>query len=107
MLTRRRIFTGLVVLVLLPFVYLGYSVLWLYLSFLIPGVFRPAMLEQAIIFVVGLPLYFLPTIIGRHKRNVKALFVLNLLLGWTFLGWVGALIWALLRDSDSTAPKVS
>jgi len=24
-----------------------------------------------------------------------AILVLNLLLGWTFLGWVGALIWSL------------
>lgn len=53
--------------------------------------------------LVGLPLYWLPTIIGRHKRNVRALIALNLLLGWTFLGWVGALIWALMPEK----PEVS
>ena len=107
MLTRRRIFTGLVIIILLPIVYLGYSVSVLFLSFLIPVGFRPTMPEQVVLFVVSLPLYFLPAIIGRRKRNARALLALNLLLGWTFLGWVGALIWALLRESASTAPKVS
>ena len=41
--------------------------------------------------------YFLPTIIARRRRHrsPEAVFVLNLLLGWTLLGWVGALVWAL------------
>jgi hypothetical protein len=45
-------------------------------------------------------IYFAPTIIAnaRHKRNVGAIFVLNLLLGWTFIGWVVALVWALTHD---------
>ena len=104
MLTHRRIFTGLTIIILLPILYLGYVEIVL---FLIPVGFRPTMPEMIVLFVVSLPLYFLPAILGRRKRNARALFVLNLLLGWTFLGWVGALIWALLRDSDPTAPKVS
>lgn len=47
--------------------------------------------------VIGL-IYFLPAIIGFRKRNGFAIFVLNLFLGWTLLGWVMALIWACLRD---------
>jgi hypothetical protein len=40
--------------------------------------------------------YFFPTIIAgfRKHHNAAAIFVLNLFLGWTFLGWIGALIWA-------------
>jgi hypothetical protein len=38
--------------------------------------------------------YLVPSIVGRRKRNAVAIFVLNLLLGWTFLGWVLALVWA-------------
>lgn len=40
--------------------------------------------------------YFLPTIIAaaRHHHNAGAIFVLNLFLGWTFLGWVLALVWS-------------
>jgi hypothetical protein len=50
--------------------------------------------------VISIPIavYFLPTIVGRHKKNVKAIFVLNLLLGWTLIGWVLALVWAFTSD---------
>ncbi len=39
-------------------------------------------------------LYFLPAIIGRDKADATGIFLLNLFLGWTFLGWVIALFWA-------------
>ncbi len=52
-----------------------------------------------IIVILSLFLYFLPTIIGRHKTNAFAIFVLNLFLGWTFFGWVVALVWACTEDS--------
>ena len=49
--------------------------------------------------VVVAVLYFAPTLVAhrRRHRNLVAVFALNLLLGWTFLGWVAALIWALVR----------
>lgn len=42
-------------------------------------------------------MYFAPTIIaaGRKHHNRMAIFALNLLLGWTLIGWVGALVWSL------------
>ncbi len=54
--------------------------------------------------VLLLWLYFLPAWLARKRQhnNLTALFVLNLLLGWTLLGWVAALIWALAE-----APKVA
>lgn len=39
-------------------------------------------------------LYFLPTIIGRHKADATGIFLVNLLFGWTVIGWFIALIWA-------------
>jgi hypothetical protein len=48
--------------------------------------------------VFGLFIYFLPTYCGRNKRDVGAIFALNLLLGWTLVGWVVALVWALSHD---------
>ena len=42
--------------------------------------------------------YFLPTIAGSGKKNSGAIFVLNLLLGWTLVGWVIALVWACCKD---------
>lgn len=47
---------------------------------------------------VGLIIYFLPSFIGRKKRNATAITVLNILLGWTFIGWVVALVWACTKD---------
>ena len=49
----------------------------------------------------GFVLYFLPAIIGfaRSKRDAGAILVLNLLLGWTAIGWVIALVWALKQDT--------
>jgi hypothetical protein len=39
--------------------------------------------------------YFLPAIIAHNKRNAGAILILNLLTGWTVVGWVIALVWAL------------
>jgi hypothetical protein len=55
-----------------------------------------------LVFVV---IYFVPVIVAnvRHHRNENAIGMLNLLLGWTGLGWVIALIWA---STDNCEPKV-
>ena len=52
------------------------------------------------ILIVLIAIYFLPTIIAceKQKRNMLAIFALNFLTGWTFLGWIGALVWALTTD---------
>jgi Superinfection immunity protein len=42
--------------------------------------------------------YFIPTYVGRKKRNFAAIFVLNFFLGWTLVGWVVALVWAVTKD---------
>lgn len=49
------------------------------------------------VFVVALIVgYFLPSFIAalRDHHQQWAIFMLNLLLGWSLLGWVAALIWA-------------
>jgi len=45
-------------------------------------------------------IYFLPSINAwrLNKKNTTAIFVLNLFLGWTLLGWVGALIWSVIKE---------
>lgn len=49
----------------------------------------------AVVLVVGL--YFLPTIVGsaRHVVHIGSVFAVNLLLGWTVIGWAVALAMAL------------
>jgi len=45
-------------------------------------------------------MYFLPTILAfaRNKRDTAAILLLNLFLGWTMIGWVVALVWAVKTD---------
>jgi Superinfection immunity protein len=49
-------------------------------------------------FAFCLLLYFLPSIIGHEKRSFTAIFLVNLFLGWTFVGWIVALVWACADD---------
>jgi hypothetical protein len=50
--------------------------------------------------LVAVGLYFIPTIQAHQnkKRQTQAIFCLNLLLGWTVLGWVVAMVWAVTKD---------
>lgn len=45
-------------------------------------------------------IYFLPGIVStlRGHPNTLAIWVLNIFLGWTFVGWVIALVWAVMRE---------
>lgn len=53
-----------------------------------------------LIFVlIGLFIYFLPSSVAKNKKNANAIFWVNLLFGWSAIGWIVALIWA-LKDSD-------
>ncbi len=42
-------------------------------------------------------LYLVPAFVAffRSHRNWPAIAALNLLLGWTVLGWIGAFVWSL------------
>lgn len=53
---------------------------------------------------VLLIIYFLPTIIAasRKHHNAGAIFALNLLLGWSFIGWIVALVWACTNQRPQT-----
>lgn len=58
--------------------------------------------DLAIMIVIygSIAMYFLPSIIAfaSGKRNSLAICALNVLTGWTILGWVISLIWSLIRD---------
>ena len=45
-------------------------------------------------------IHFLPTILAalRNSRSVVGIFLVNLFLGWTIIGWIVALIWALQSE---------
>lgn len=54
---------------------------------------------------VLLGMYLIPAFVasGRKHRQTGAIWVLNLFLGWTLIGWVIALVWAC--TNDRTAPS--
>lgn len=56
-----------------------------------------ALRDSGVVCVSGL-IYLAPAICGKKKKNSTAIFVLNLFLGWTFVGWVVALVWAVTKD---------
>ena len=60
--------------------------------------------EWLLILLFFFPLYFLPAIIAKARKNpsTTGIFILNLFLGWTLIGWIGALAWAF-----SSGPKQS
>lgn len=49
-----------------------------------------------IVFIILCLVYFFPYMWALHQKhkNATGIFVLNFFLGWTFVGWVVALIWA-------------
>jgi hypothetical protein len=49
-------------------------------------------------------MYFAPSIVASNKShpNSLAILALNLLLGWSFFGWAGALVWALMETNTDT-----
>jgi hypothetical protein len=62
-------------------------------------------MQTLTICLVGISVYLLPALVawGNEKRNWPAIAALNLLLGWTVLGWVVALVWGLCKDSKPNA----
>jgi hypothetical protein len=61
---------------------------------------------QAIIIFIILPAWLAPAIVAfaRHHHNRWAILALDFFLGWTMLGWVGALVWALTNPRHAAAP---
>jgi len=56
---------------------------------------------ELLIFIFIVAIYFLPTIICYDKSFGGQVFVLNFFLGWTFVGWVIALVWSLKTESNN------
>lgn len=48
-------------------------------------------------FIFLIVIYFLPSLAASGHPNALAIFLLNLFLGWTFVGWVMALVWAVKK----------
>ena len=53
----------------------------------------------------SIAVYLFPTGVALERKHPKAtgIALLNIFLGWTFLGWVAALIWAVNEPFPSEA----
>ena len=51
-----------------------------------------------LLWLIATATYLLPTIVAvaRKHPNKMAIILINIFLGWTFVGWLGALIWSVL-----------
>ena len=62
-----------------------------------------------VLIFLSLVLYFLPALIAwyNNDKNTIWIFVLTLITGWTSLGWILALFWAILeRDGSDLIEKI-
>ena len=50
------------------------------------------------IIIIGGVVYFLPTVMAIGTSRLAAAFAVNLLLGWTLIGWVAAIVIALTGE---------
>ncbi|CAC9605580.1 hypothetical protein [uncultured Gammaproteobacteria bacterium] len=57
---------------------------------------------EFLVLIILLVIYFIPVIIasGREHPSTGAIFILNLLLGWTLLGWVFAIVWSFTNPTQ-------
>ena len=55
-------------------------------------------IEIFLLVIVSIVVYFIPTVVAiyRNVKNLVPIALLNLLLGFTYVFWVGALIWAIM-----------
>lgn len=53
-------------------------------------------LQTLIILIVAWCIYILPSYIARKRGTeaLKGIFIANVLLGWTVIGWFACLVWA-------------
>jgi len=51
--------------------------------------------------------YFTPAIVAtwNKHRHATSIRILNLLAGWTFIGWVAAAVWAYTENNRESKPK--
>jgi len=57
-----------------------------------------------LLFIIILGLYFIPSFCAVGKKGAAGIVALNIFLGWTLVGWVVSLSWALAAPKADTGP---
>jgi hypothetical protein len=63
--------------------------------------------SEILVIIVLIGLYILPSIVeyNRNTKYTSGIVLLNLFLGWTLIGWLGALIWSVSAKEISPDVK--
>ncbi|UMZ72550.1 superinfection immunity protein [Natranaerofaba carboxydovora] len=66
-----------------------------------------SIISALIIITIAVLIYFAPAFVAeyRNHKNARAISVLNLFLGWTFVFWVLALVWAFLSNQEESTEE--
>lgn len=59
--------------------------------------------------LLAVAIYFLPSLASSAARHpsFQAVFILNLLFGWTIVGWVVAILWTLRRPQEVPTYRIT
>ncbi len=64
---------------------------------------------ERILLVVGAILYFVPAALAwwLDVKSFRTIFYVNLVFGWTIVGWVVALMWAMAERNELPTNPIS
>jgi hypothetical protein len=65
-----------------------------------------AFMLECLFWFLAYVFYYLPSIIGSDRSNGWAIFWVNVLLGWTVIGWIVALIMSLSYDNGKRLESI-
>lgn len=52
-------------------------------------------------FIIAMAIYFVPSFMASGKRDSGAIIFLNLLFGWTVIGWIVCFVWACISPANA------
>ena len=66
-------------------------------------------IAERILLVIGAIVYFVPTILAwwMHVKSTRAIFYVNLVFGWTIVGWIVAMMWVMAERNEVPTNSVS
>jgi hypothetical protein len=69
-----------------------------------PGFILGSMVIGLLFIVIVIAMYVLPTVVAmlRKHRQLPAIALVNILFGWSVIGWVAAMIWSLTTPQPQT-----
>ena len=75
---------------------------------MLDNLFTPSHIVILVFLSIIFAIYFLPTFIAVHRRhhNRFPIILINILIGWTVIGWIVALIWSAMSTTPTTVTVI-